>query len=143
MGQRIQDGTPNSTLQLISDGRAIFGSSIRVPNAAAYQALNAAGSANVVMASLDASNNYLYADSKLVVLSGGNVGVGTTAPAQPLEVGGVGGIRLRPSGTRPTCDSTIVGTLYYQTGGPGGTDDLQVCWKNNLDAYSWKSVSLL
>ncbi|MEO8637517.1 MAG: tail fiber domain-containing protein [Candidatus Taylorbacteria bacterium] len=86
----LQDGTPQNTITTSVDGRVLFGGSIRVPNTQQYQSLNAAGNANLVMAALNSSDDYLYADSKLVVLNGGNVGIGTTSPFAKLSVKGAG-----------------------------------------------------
>jgi putative hemolysin len=55
--------------------------------------------------------------------SAGNVGIGTTSPAQQLEVNG--GVRLNTATTQPACDAAARGTFWVTQ---GTTDDtVQVC----------------
>lgn len=50
-----------------------------------------------------------------------------------------GGIQLT-SGTKPTCDSTKRGLIWYTAGGAGVSDTLEVCRKNSSDVYAWVSL---
>lgn len=45
--------------------------------------------------------------------------------------------RLSDPGTRPTCDSTHRGTIWYDAGGAGVADTFAVCGKSSLDVYAW------
>jgi len=50
-----------------------------------------------------------------------------------------GGIKYA-TGTRPTCDSTYRGTLFYVAGGAGVLDTFEVCRKDAADAYAWVTI---
>ena len=64
-----------------------------------------------------------------------NIGIGTTAPTQKLEVNG--GVRLNTASAKPACDSTTRGTLWVTQ---GSTDDqVEVCVMVS-GALTWKSV---
>jgi len=71
---------------------------------------------------------------KLRITGSGNVGIGTSAPTQTLEV--AGGIKIS-SGAQPACNDATRGTFWFTNGG-SGNDVMQVCakvagsnvWKN-------------
>jgi hypothetical protein len=44
------------------------------------------------------------------------------------------------TGTRPTCDATQRGKLWYVAGGTGTADTLEACVKDAADAYGWKAL---
>ena len=44
------------------------------------------------------------------------------------------------TGTRPTCDSTTRGTVWYVAGGAGVADTFEVCRKDAADTYAWVSL---
>jgi len=50
-----------------------------------------------------------------------------------------GGLKLA-TGTKPTCDSTYRGTIFYVAGGAGVLDTLEVCRKDAADNYAWISL---
>ena len=50
-----------------------------------------------------------------------------------------GGLQLT-SGSKPTCDSTKRGLLWFVAGGAGVSDTLEVCRKNSSDVYGWVSL---
>ena len=66
----------------------------------------------------------------------GNVGIGTTTPAQKLEV--VGGIRLNTAAGTPACDSNARGTLWVTQ---GATDTVQICVQTG-SGLAWKTITL-
>jgi len=68
----------------------------------------------------------------------GNVGIGTDAPGEKLEVDG--GVRLNTSTAKPTCDSTHRGTFWVAQGGAGVKDTVEVCAKDAADAYAWRTI---
>jgi len=72
----------------------------------------------------------------------GNVGIGTNAPSQKLEV--KGGVRLNTTVAAPACDSVSGpanrGTVWYTRGGTGAADQLRVCVKTSSENYQWVSL---
>lgn len=44
------------------------------------------------------------------------------------------------TGTRPTCDSTYRGTIWYVAGGAGVADTLSVCRKDSSDNFAWANL---
>jgi type II secretory pathway pseudopilin PulG len=75
-----------------------------------------------------------------IYFNGTNVGVGITTPVEKLEIDG--GVKLNPSTTKPTCDSTARGMLWF-TPGSGAVDRLDVC--NNISStstvYAWTQIN--
>jgi len=52
------------------------------------------------------------------------------------------GFKINSSGTKPTCDATTRGTLWFNYNSLGIADTLQVCVKTVLDAYAWVGATL-
>ncbi|HBG05566.1 MAG: hypothetical protein A2075_07580 [Geobacteraceae bacterium GWC2_58_44] len=78
---------------------------------------------------------------RMRITSSGNVGIGTAAPTQKLEVNGA--IRLKTTATKPTtCTSALTGVIWMTSGGTGIADSLEVCVKDATGAYAWKRVQL-
>jgi type II secretory pathway pseudopilin PulG len=73
-----------------------------------------------------------------IYFSGSNVGIGTETPEQVLEVNG--GLRLNPQDdiTKPDCDATSRGTLWF-TVVKGGPDLLEVCMFDT--DYLWRQIN--
>jgi hypothetical protein len=44
------------------------------------------------------------------------------------------------SGAKPTCGSATQGTLWYTPGGTGAKDAVEVCAKDDTDAFAWRTV---
>ena len=78
-------------------------------------------------------------DSVLTTVLKGNVGIGTTSPAEALEVNG--GVRLNTATAKPTADATSEGTFWVTLGGSGVADILEICLKSSSDTYSWVSIA--
>ena len=74
---------------------------------------------------------------KLRITGAGNVGIGTPAPTQKLEV--FGGVKFG-SVAKPTCDSTVRGTMWYSYQGATLPDLFEVCSKDAAGAYAWRNL---
>jgi hypothetical protein len=76
---------------------------------------------------------------RLRITSTGNLGVGTTAPTQKLEVNG--GMRLNTATAKPaSCTSAYRGLIWVTQGGTGVADTLEVCAKDASGNYSWRTL---
>lgn len=79
-------------------------------------------------------------DRDLFLLPSGIVGIGTTT----LDVDDFlvvnGPIRIDDTGAQPTCDAGIQGMFWYEEGGAGVKDTVDVCAKDAADAYAWRSI---
>lgn len=74
--------------------------------------------------------------NKLVIDSVGNVGVGTNAPSQKLEVNG--GVLINSTDQRPACIAAVRGTFWVVRGTP---DTVQVCLQTSTEGvYSWHAI---
>lgn len=58
-------------------------------------------------------------------------------------VGAGEGFQLDTSTAQPTCDIDHRGLIWSVEGGTGVDDSVQVCVKNSLDSYVWKSTTLI
>lgn len=74
---------------------------------------------------------------KMRITGAGNVGIGTGTPTQKLQI--VGGVKL-DSATKPTCDSTVRGTMWYTYQGAGLADLFEICSKDAAGAYAWRNL---
>jgi hypothetical protein len=75
---------------------------------------------------------------RMRVTSTGLVGIGTTTPASALEVNG--GVRLNPVAAKPACDATVRGTFWVTQGGAGVKDSVEVCAKDAMDTFAWRTL---
>jgi hypothetical protein len=64
---------------------------------------------------------------RMRIAGSGNVGIGTNAPTQKLEV--AGGVRVNSTGTKPACTDTTRGTFWFTNGGTTADDTMEVCAK--------------
>lgn len=71
---------------------------------------------------------------KMRVTSTGNIGIGVTSPTQRLEV--AGGVRINSTSTRPACDISATGTLWFI-----GTK-MTVCAKKPDNTYKWFAIDM-
>jgi len=52
-----------------------------------------------------------------------------------------GSLGLGDTGSRPTCDATMKGQMWYDAGGAGVADTFEVCLKNTGDTYQWETMA--
>lgn len=76
----------------------------------------------------------------IFLASGGNVGIGASAPNDRLEVNG--GLRLmkdlQGAGfSYGSCTSAVRGMLEFVPASPSATDALAICMKNASNTYAW------
>lgn len=78
-------------------------------------------------------------DLSLSHISSGVLGVGTGAAGSTD-----GTVKLTSvqwvTGSKPTCDATARGTVWYVAGGAGVADTFEVCRKDGSDVYAWTAL---
>lgn len=53
-------------------------------------------------------------------------------------------VRLIPNGaSKPTCDATVRGTIWYTSSAGGAADAMEVCAKSSLDVYAWRAMATI
>ncbi len=77
----------------------------------------------------------------LINFSGSNVGIGASmvSPTQKLEIDG--GVKLNPSTSKPTCDSTARGMMWFTAAAAGTSDAVEVCIRNSSSTYVWSQLN--
>jgi hypothetical protein len=75
---------------------------------------------------------------RMVIRGNGNIGLGTNNPTQKLEIDG--GVKLNTATGQPACSATVRGTVWFTRSAAGVADLLEVCAKDNLDAYAWHAL---
>jgi hypothetical protein len=95
-------------------------------------------SAPTYMTFATASANTFNAAERMRINSVGNVGIGTTAPTQRLEVNG--GVRLLTATPKPGCAIATRGVLWFTQAGAGAADTLEVCGKDANGNYDWRPL---
>lgn len=83
-------------------------------------------------------NQSIY-NEKVRVTSSGNMGIGTKAPVQKLDVNG--GIRMSATTAAPACNVSVRGTFWFTQGALGVADMLQICSKDSAGTYLWRKVT--
>lgn len=76
--------------------------------------------------------------TKMILDKDGNVGIGTTAPSQKLEVNG--GVRINTIADKPGCGDGTRGTFWLTQGGSGVKDLVEVCAKDAANSYAWRTM---
>ena len=75
---------------------------------------------------------------RMRVSSTGLVGIGTKTPTSQLEVNG--GVRMNTATAKPACDATARGTFWVTQGGAGVKDSVEVCAKDAMDTFGWRTL---
>ena len=81
---------------------------------------------------------YVDADNRVVLGNGSVADVWAGSTGQARLVGT--GVRL-VTGSRPTCDATARGLMFYVAGGAGVADTIAICGKSDADSYSWVALA--
>ena len=93
-----------------------------------------------VNANLTTTGNFLInTDTFFVNAANNRVGIRTTNPTAALEIDG--GVRLNTQDSKPTCDSTQRGTMWFEQSTSGTDDFLYACMRNSDDNYNWILVA--
>jgi len=71
--------------------------------------------------------------------AGGSSGTTINALVERARVPVDGGVRWA-TGSKPTCDSTHRGTVFYVAGAAGVADTYEVCRKDAANAYAWVTL---
>ncbi|MCC6806303.1 MAG: hypothetical protein IT381_02675 [Deltaproteobacteria bacterium] len=140
---RVGIGTlsPDPTFKLHVDGMVKIGTTLQITNTTGTQmgTLDTAADTHGYLRLTNAgTTNVLIRGNGFSYLSGGNVGIGTSAPGQALEVNG--GARLNTAAAKPTCDATTRGTFWVSQGAGGVKDSVEVCAKDASDSYAWRTL---
>lgn len=51
--------------------------------------------------------------------------------------------QLGDPGSKPSCDATQHGKIWYDAGGAGVADTIEICAKSSLDAYAWRAMATI
>lgn len=97
------------------------------PNTAT-QLSNASAFGNGAMNSV--SNQVVLGNASVTEVQAGMGGVAKTTTT---------GLQLK-TGTKPTCDVTVRGLIWYVAGGAGVADTGEMCRKDGADAYAWVAI---
>ncbi|MGI9065981.1 MAG: NosD domain-containing protein [Pyrinomonadaceae bacterium] len=158
------DGALNTSLQLEADGKVRIGGTTALTPLAQLHVRGQAGAGSVlVVDSYDAtaSNHpiikFRNGSGNTDILTVGSVsssgeswinsfgavhiGTGSTVfeSNEKARFPGTGGMQLL-TGTRPTCNATNRGSLFYVAGGAGVADSFEACRKDISDVYAWVTI---
>lgn len=79
---------------------------------------------------------HLYAGNRFIVKD--ELRVQPNGSTTALNVNS-NGIDIGDQGTKPTCDSSVRGNMWFEEGGAGVADTWEICCKNAADAYVWSA----
>ena len=84
--------------------------------------------------------NDIQNDNTGNVIINSNLGIGTTAPNQRLQIDGA--LRLKPTGStqQPTCSASTGGSVWYKNTAAGQKDQFEVCVKDQNNVYGWVTM---
>lgn len=157
-------GTPGgSTTQLQFNNAGAFGgaSNVTYTSATGQVTLNQGGNGNVALygkrvTDVSPTGNFLQfqnqassSDLFKVDVSGSITSTGTMTLNTTSGTDGIltvssassgGGVQWT-TGTRPTCDTTKRGLIWYVAGGTGVADQLQACVKNSSNVFNWVNIA--
>lgn len=90
---------------------------------------------------LGASGSVWQNINDIIYFASGKVGIGSGAssPASKLDIDG--GVRVNAANTtRPSCESSIRGTLWVSQPGGSATDTVEACLRNAGGSYVWMTL---
>lgn len=150
-----RDSDEANVFSVNTDGETIVGSVLTVQSAGGVIQIGGLGGVDVVMgrdgsdvlamrrgvnaqtfrlySTTDSGSNYAYLS---ISASGGPykllpqaAGTGTLSP-----------VAIGDGGTKPTCNATNRGGLWYDAGGAGVLDTFELCRKDAADVYAWVTL---
>ncbi len=121
------DGT--LTLQS-SVGTSLVGGSINI---------NATGDGAMILSTENQSDVDLVPSGN-VVLWPQTEGYQVVMYGDSTVVGSEHGLQLQPYGSKPTCDASRRGTIFYTAGDTGVADMTEMCRKDAEDNYAWSNL---
>lgn len=117
------------------EGAAIWQAGVDAATAIAYTikggdstGANVAGGAVTLKGGAGTSGN---AAGGPLILSGG-VNAGTGEP---------GAVAIADGGTKPTCAAGIRGSIWYDAGGAGAADTIEICAHKSDNSYAWVALA--
>lgn len=120
---------------------------------------DAGGTTNVLLSGYDSTNVVNQSGGHITIEGGEGRGDGNPGEIRfdmPDKVGSGNGLQststtlvkityegfqLIDPGTQPTCDSGLRGAIWYEAGGAGVADSIEVCAKDSGDSYAWVAMA--
>jgi len=101
---------------------------------------NPSGSTSLSNTTVIGANATVTASNSIILGNNANVGIGTAAPTQKLEING-GGMMLNTATAQPACGSSTRGLFWVGQGASGVEDSIQACAKDASNAYAWRNLT--
>lgn len=86
---------------------------------------------------VDVAGNTTVAGNLVVASTSGTDGILTVS-----STSSGGGVQLT-SGTKPTCDTSKRGLIWYVAGGTSVADTIQICAKNSSNSFAWINMATI
>lgn len=131
------NGSDNLVLQTGPADIDGFGGGFNVFAGSSVQ-IQAGGDGVMNLSTSNTSDIDVNSAGSTVVMTG--TGYSTYVYSESLQLYTDHGLQLSQTDTKPTCDDSRRGTLYYNANADGVADTLQICMKSSSDTYAWHTV---